>query len=487
MADKRKTIILLHGNSAFTDTSLIQKGELVIEHGVGAENVKLHTLDDNGALATFASEAAVDAKVAEAEKNFGEAIEALDLAQVGAEGKFIQSVKQTDGKVEAVAADLNAAAVAFEATEGYLSAQTTVQGALAEVDVQLGELATDLDELAKDLEDASKAATTVVAVKEGEVFLKMEEATAEDGHKTYTLHTEDVASATATTEAIATAQAAATTVVMGEEYAEDFAGAKVLVNGVAAEDGHMDYTVSLENVAAADVLDETNRKLGVLIGDDAEKSVRTIANEELARVLLEDAEQGAEDNFQTLKELADWLEKHPEDAAAMNSQIAALEAILAGYGVEEGKTATVKTDVEAINRALDTLNGDENTAGSVAKAVKDAKDAIDAYTVNGYEISTSPVLAASDLAVTEIKDGETVMVSADTVQGAFEQVVATIVENEKTHAGAYNDLNDRLLDLEADAVMSVEFVGADGVTVAEDADNKVTVDFSEMVFNCGTY
>ena len=169
----------------------------------------------------------------------------------------------------------------------------------------------------------------------------------------------------------------------------------------------------------------------------------------------------------------------------MNSQIAALETILAGYGVGEGETATVKTDIEAINRSLETLNG--TGEGSVAKAVKDAKDAIDAYTVNGYAISTSPVLAASDLAVTEIKNGDTVMVSGSTVQGAFEQVVATIVANEKTHAGAYNDLNERLVDLEKDAVMSVEFIAADGVVVEEDANNKVTVDFSEMVFNCGTY
>jgi len=63
----------------------------------------------------------------------------------------------------------------------------------------------------------------------------------------------------------------------------------------------------------------------VLTGSDTGKSVRSIANEELAAILITGAENGAEDNFKTLKELADWLEKHPEDAAAMNSEITALK------------------------------------------------------------------------------------------------------------------------------------------------------------------
>lgn len=62
-------------------------------------------------------------------------------------------------------------------------------------------------------------------------------------------------------------------------------------------------------------------KVSTLIDTDVEKSVRTIANEELATQLLH--ENGAVDNFTTLKELATWLEQHPEDVAAMNVQIEA--------------------------------------------------------------------------------------------------------------------------------------------------------------------
>lgn len=89
---------------------------------------------------------------------------------------------------------------------------------------------------------------------------------------------------------------------------------------------------------------------------DTGKSVRTIANEELARVLINGATNGAEDNFTTLKELADWLEQHPEDAAAMNSNILAL--IKEIYGDDTiptngaSRLDSIDTTIAGINSAL---------------------------------------------------------------------------------------------------------------------------------------
>ena len=62
----RQQIILLHGAGEFTSAKATElelvKGELVIEHGT--DDVKLHTLDNSGNLATIISEKAVDAKIA---------------------------------------------------------------------------------------------------------------------------------------------------------------------------------------------------------------------------------------------------------------------------------------------------------------------------------------------------------------------------------------------------------------------------------------
>ena len=76
----RQQIILLHGAGAFTSEKATElelvKGELVIEHGT--DDVKLHTLDNSGNLATIISEKAVDAKIkevtdAQAEKDAAQA------------------------------------------------------------------------------------------------------------------------------------------------------------------------------------------------------------------------------------------------------------------------------------------------------------------------------------------------------------------------------------------------------------------------------
>lgn len=86
-------------------------------------------------------------------------------------------------------------------------------------------------------------------------------------------------------------------------------------------------TVAENDIASASALSTLDGKVTTLIGSDSSKSVRTIANEELAKVLLADGddEYGAEKNFATLQELATWIEQHPEDAAAMNKDIKAIK------------------------------------------------------------------------------------------------------------------------------------------------------------------
>lgn len=80
-----------------------------------------------------------------------------------------------------------------------------------------------------------------------------------------------------------------------------------------------------------------------LIGSDTGKSVRTIANEELAAQLIP---EGAQESLDTLTEIAQWIQSHPGDAAAMNAAIAKLNGIVAGIGGEEDDYATVMAAIE---------------------------------------------------------------------------------------------------------------------------------------------
>lgn len=91
-------------------------------------------------------------------------------------------------------------------------------------------------------------------------------------------------------------------------------------------------------------------KVTTLIGSDANKSVRTIANEELAAQLIP---ANAGEALDTLQEIAAWIQSHPGDATAMNSAITALQTKLTlGTNGSNQEYATVKAYVEAAIAAL---------------------------------------------------------------------------------------------------------------------------------------
>lgn len=94
-------------------------------------------------------------------------------------------------------------------------------------------------------------------------------------------------------------------------------------------------------------------KVTTLIGDDTGKSARAIAAEELAKQLIP---ENAKESLDSLAEVAAWIQTHPDDAAAMNAAIAALQSkVTLGTYDDEGTQKeydTVKAYVEAAIAAL---------------------------------------------------------------------------------------------------------------------------------------
>lgn len=97
---------------------------------------------------------------------------------------------------------------------------------------------------------------------------------------------------------------------------------------------------------ASDVIALTE-KVTTLIGEDVGKSARTIANEELAKQLIP---ENAKESLDSLTELAAWIQKHPDDAAAMNAAIAALQSLI-GTIPEDAESETI---VDFINEVAST-------------------------------------------------------------------------------------------------------------------------------------
>lgn len=128
-----------------------------------------------------------------------------------------------------------------------------------------------------------------------------------------------------------------------------------------------DKTV-VELIAAA-AYDDTALagKVNTLIGEDADKSVRTIANEELAKQLIP---ENAQESLDTLAEIAAWIQDHPDDASAMNQAIDDLKALVGTLPEDATATTVVAYIKEYADSAIAALSiGDYATAANLSAAV----------------------------------------------------------------------------------------------------------------------
>ena len=98
-----------------------------------------------------------------------------------------------------------------------------------------------------------------------------------------------------------------------------------------------------DNAGLRKRIKDNETAIGTLRGTDTGKSARTIAAEEVAKVV-----NGAPESFDTLKELSDWISTHGTDATAMNTAITKLQGIVAGIGGEGEKATVVAYVTDAI-------------------------------------------------------------------------------------------------------------------------------------------
>ena len=131
-----------------------------------------------------------------------------------------------------------------------------------------------------------------------------------------------------------------------------------------------------------------------LVGDDTNKSVRTIANEELTKQLIP---EGAKESLDTLQEIAAWIQNHPDDASAMNKAIEDLTALVGtlpegitattvvGYvaelvAAEEARATGVEEGLDTRLEAVETAVGE---GGSVSTQITNAINALDVDAIGG--------------------------------------------------------------------------------------------------------
>lgn len=187
-------------------------------------------------------------------------------------------------------------------------------------------------------------------------------------------------------------------------------GADIAVKGLAAlaykaQVSESDLDSALTVVLAAKA---AKADVDTLIGSDTGKSVRTIANEELAAQLIPES---AQESLDTLAEIAAWIQEHPDDAATMNAAITKLNDIVAGIGGEEDDYATVIAAIEGKISAAQSAIYAAITAGNTNGHLK----------VNGTDVTvyTHPAHTAKASGLYKVTvDGEGHVSAAEAVAKA---------------------------------------------------------------------
>lgn len=169
------------------------------------------------------------------------------------------------------------------------------------------------------------------------------------------------------------------------------------------KDANQDTAISKNTAAIADMLGDDKNTDG-----SPTSSIRQIVIDELSNQLLAGGEDGetAGESFETLKELADWLEQHPDDAGALNSTV-------------NGHTTDIsqlKTDVSTINTTIEEnelttanalTNLDARTTGLDTRLSTLEGSAITSVTGSNYITATTTDGAVEISASTGTLNGET--------------------------------------------------------------------------------
>ena len=460
---KKQQIILLHGNKPFVTegengskvlATEIAKGELVVEHG--SDDVMIHTVDDSNNVATFVSKKYVDKEIAginsELENEIATKLDELDAAikkeaedRDNADIQLKSDLESTIATEKAAleAADktlqdnIDAEAEAREVEDGKLQAAIEAEAEAREEGDQA-----ILDKIGAIAEDKTVAETIAEAVKAEEDARKA----AVEGLQG--LIDGEISAREAAVKAEEDARKVADEALDGKittEKTEREAADKTLQDNIDAEAA----TRAAADAALEAKITAVEGDIDTLVGSDYEedgktpKSIREIARLELAAQLLSGE---AEADFETLQQLAAWLEDHPEEVADINKCIGENATAIANLNTAlDAEKAEREDDVEGLNTAIAT----EKTARE--NADKAILDKIGAIAEDKTVAETIAEAVAAEKAERQEEDGKlqasinSVSADLDVVEAAY---VKQVVANGKTYTPENNilDLSEFVVD-----------------------------------------
>lgn len=282
-------------------------------------------------------------------------------------------------------------------------------------------------------------------------------------------------------------------------FADAVGGAQL----VKTEDGKVSWikpdTTTVEGLSTA------IESLKTTVGDDKSGLVKQVADNKAAIDTLNGASTvegsvayqiaqvvaGADESFDTLKEIADWITTHKTDAATMNSQINTNKDDIAGLKTKVGETSVAdqiaaalkdgESDKYALADDLSTAN-DKITAlqglvGETAVATQ-ISDAIDgALKVDGaekYALASHTHEIANVTGLQAILDGKAAASDVEALQSTVDGLEAKAHEHaNKTVLDAITE--DKVSAWDAAQANVIESIKLNGAAIAPAADKSVNI------------
>nr|DAF55382.1 MAG TPA: tail repeat-like protein [virus sp. ctoC338] len=286
-------------------------------------------------------------------------------------------------------------------------------------------------------------------------------------------------------------------------FADAVGGAQL----VKTEDGKVSWvkpdTTTVEGLSTA------IESLKTTVGDDKSGLVKQVADNKAAIDTLNGASTvqgsvayqiaqvvaGADESFDTLKEIADWIAGHKTDAASMNSQINTNKDDIAALKTKVGDTSVADQIAAAVDAALKdgesdkyaladdlaTANGKitalQGLVGETAVATQ-ISDAIDgALKVDGaekYALASHTHEIANVTGLQAILDAKAAANDVETLQSTVDGLEAKAHEHaNKTVLDTISE--DKVNAWDAAQANVIEFIKLNGTAIAPAADKSVNI------------
>lgn len=282
-------------------------------------------------------------------------------------------------------------------------------------------------------------------------------------------------------------------------FADAVGGAQL----VKTEDGKVSWvkpdTTTVEGLSTA------IKSLQTVVGDDKSGLVKQVADNKAAIDTLNGDKTvsgsvayqiaqivaGADESFDTLKEIADWITTHKTDAATMNSQISTNKDDIASLKTLVGSTAVATQISNAIDAALKDGETDKYALAADLTSLSDEVAAIKtklgetsvadqieaALKVDGaekYALASHTHEIANINGLQTIIDGKAAASDVETLQSAVDGLSAKAHEHtNKTILDAINE--EKVAAWDAGQANVIEVIKANGAALEIGADKSVNI------------